>query len=504
MKKAEKSLFERIASKIPDPIVLFLMMYVVLFVVTVFAGGMSFSLPGVDSASGERIEVVRHIRNMAEVANVQWIFDNAIIANWLAFAHGLVGILVVAMLGLGVAEGSGMFSVFLKLAGGRVNRKLLPYVIVFAGILSNIAADAGYIVLIPLAAALYCAMGRNPLIGVAASFAGVSAGFGANIIPATTVDLLVGIPAKDFAVSQGVPWVSYLGSALNEATMDYFYTCSLVFVFTFLGGWITNRFVAPKLDKLSWTVPEDAEGGSIGVSREEVRDLKWAGLGLLLALGVICFFAFGPLKGHFARNIIIFVSFAFFMSGLFYGIKRGRFRSAQDVISSMVKQVKELAYMLVLTFFCFNFLALMTYSGMGSYITYCGVKSIATMNLESSPVLLLVVFIAMCSFVNLFVASLSAKWLMLGPIFIPMLYHVNPSLTPEVVCAAYRTADPCTNIVTPVMTYVGVILLFCRRYVPRFTIGDLLLMMVPYSAAFLAVSTTLLIAWFKLGLPFGF
>jgi aminobenzoyl-glutamate transport protein len=198
-------------------------------------------------------------------------------------------------------------------------------------------------------------MGRNPLIGVTASFAGVSAGFGANIIPATTVDLLVGIPAKDFAVSQGVPWVSYLGSALNEATMDYFYTCSLVFVFTFLGGWITNRFVAPKLDKLSWTVPEDAEGGSIGVSREEVRDLKWAGSGLLLALGVICFFAFGPLKGHFARNIIIFVSFAFFMSGLFYGIKRGKFRSAQDVISSMVKQVKELAYMLVLTFFCFNF-----------------------------------------------------------------------------------------------------------------------------------------------------
>ena len=284
MEKTNKNFFERIASKIPDPVILFLMMYAVLFIVTVFAGGMSFSLPGVDPASGERIEVVRHIRNMAETANVQWIFDNAIVANWLAFAHGLVGILVVAMLGLGVAEGSGMFSVLLKLAGERVNGKLLPYVIVFAGILSNIAADAGYIVLIPLAAALYCAMGRNPLIGVAASFAGVSAGFGANVIPATTSDLLIGIPAKDFAVSQGVPWVSYLGSPLNEATMDYFYTCSLVFVFTLLGGWITNRFVAPKLDKIPWTVPEDAAGATIGVSREEVRDLKWAGLGLLLAL----------------------------------------------------------------------------------------------------------------------------------------------------------------------------------------------------------------------------
>jgi aminobenzoyl-glutamate transport protein len=192
------------------------------------------------------------------------------------------------------------------------------------------------------------------------------------------------------------------------------------------------------------------------------------------------------------------------MSGLFYGVKRGKFRSAQDVVSAMVKQVKELSYMLVLTFFCFNFLAAMTYSGVGAYITYCGVKAIMMMNLESSPVLLLVAFIAMGSFVNLFVASLSAKWLMLGPIFIPMLYHVNSSLTPEVVCAAYRTADPCTNIVTPVMTYVGVILLYCRRYVPNFAVGNLLFMMVPYSAVFLVVATTVMIAWFKLGIPFGF
>ena len=167
MKKAEKSFIERIASKIPDPVVLFLIMYAVLFVATVFAGGLSFSLPGVDRASGASVETVRHIRSMAEIASVQWIFDNAIVTNWLAYANGLVGILVVAMLGLGVAEASGMFSVLLKLAGVRVNQRLLPYVIVFLGILSNIAADAGYIVLIPLAGALYCALGRNPLIGVA-------------------------------------------------------------------------------------------------------------------------------------------------------------------------------------------------------------------------------------------------------------------------------------------------------------------------------------------------
>ncbi len=500
----KKTWLERMASKVPDPVVLFLLMYAGLFIATMLVGGTTFALPGVDPTTGSTIQIERTIRNMSEAVNLQWIFDNAIIGNYLAYAHGLIGILVVAMLGIGTAEGSGLFSVLLKLAGSKVNERVLPYVIVFAGVLSNIAADAGYVVLIPLAAALYCAMGRNPLIGVAASFAGVSAGFGANIIPATTSDLLIGLPTKDFALAQGVPWMSRLGVPLNEATMDYFYTCSLVFVFTFLGGWITNKFIAPKLEKLSWRVPEEMAGEKFGVSREEVRDLKWAALGLLAAACAILPLAFGPLKGHFAKNVILFVSFAFFMAGLFYGVKRGKYRAAQDVVAAMTKQVKDLGYMFVLTFFCFNFLALLTYSGVGAYITYAGVRAILALKLESSLELLLVSFILMGSFVNLFVASLSAKWLMLGPIFIPMLYHVNQSLTPEVVCAAYRTADPCTNIITPVMTYAGVILIFCRRYRPQFTIGDLSLMMMPYASIFLGVATLLLLVWFKIGLPFGF
>jgi aminobenzoyl-glutamate transport protein len=176
----------------------------------------------------------------------------------------------------------------------------------------------------------------------------------------------------------------------------------------------------------------------------------------------------------------------------------------QEVVGAMVKQVKEMAYMLVLTFFCFNFLALMTHSGAGAWITYAGVKALVAAHLESSPVLVLVAFILMSSVINLFIASLSAKWLMLGPVFIPMLYHVNSQLTPEVVLAAYRTADPCTNIVTPVMTYAGVILLYCRRYRPDFTLGELGLLMAPYAGIFLAVTTCVMLLWFKLGIPFGF
>ena len=500
----KKSALERVAAKIPDPVMLFIGMYVLLFICTVFAGGARFALPGIDPVTKEAVQVVREIKNMATAENICWIFDNAIVTNWLAFAKGLIGILLVAMMGIGIAEGSGLFSVFLKLTGRHVNEKLIPYVIVFAGVISNIASDAGYVVLIPLAAALYCAMGKNPLIGVAASFAGVSAGFGANLVPATTSDILVGVPTKEFAVSQGVPWISYLGTELHETTMDYFYTCSLVFVFTFLGGWITNRFIAPKFSKMKWIVPEGEAGGGFDVSDEEVRDLRWALLGLLAAFAVMAFFAFGPLKGHFASNIVIFVSMGFAFTGLFYGARRGRFRSVSDVVAAMTKSVKGMGYMLVLTFFCFNFLALLKYSEAGSYITFAGVKAILALHLESYPVLLLVAFIAMGSVINLFMASLSAKWMMLGPIFIPMLYHVNNALTPEVVAAAYRTSDPCTNVLSPVMTYAGLILLFCRKYRPQFTIGDLMLMMAPYAGIFLGVSTLFMLLWFKLGLPFGF
>jgi aminobenzoyl-glutamate transport protein len=503
-KMEEKTTLERLAAKVPDPVALFVGLYIILLIATFWAGGTTFSLPGIDSATGARTEVVHTIRNMASVEGLRWIFDNAIVDNWLAYARGLTGILLVAMMGIGVAEGSGLFTVLLKLAGRHVSERILPYVIVFAGIMSNIASDAGYIVLIPLAAALYCAIGRHPLIGVAASFAGVSAGFGAHIIPATTHDLLVGVPAKEFALSQCVPWRSYLGLPLHEATMDYFYTSTLVFVFTFLGGWITNRFIAPRLDRRAWSVPADAAAGSFALAPDEVRDLRWALAGLLTALAVTAFFGFGPLKGHFARNIILFVAFTFFMTGLFYGIRRGRFRSVESVVAAKSNQVKEMAYMLVMTFFCFNFLALLTYSGVGSFITYAGVKALLAAQLASSPVLILLAFVLMVSVINLFVASLTAKWLMLGPIFIPMLYHVNPSLTPEVVLAAYRTADPCTNIITPVMAYAGVILLYCRRYRPDFTLGELGLMMLPYAGIFLAVATCLLLVWFKLGLPFGF
>jgi aminobenzoyl-glutamate transport protein len=170
----------------------------------------------------------------------------------------------------------------------------------------------------------------------------------------------------------------------------------------------------------------------------------------------------------------------------------------------MVAQMNTMGYVLVLTFFCYNFLGLLGYSGLGTYITYLGASFLTSLGLQEFPILLIIGFIFTTAVINLVVGGLTSKWMLLGPIFIPMLYQVNPQMTPDLVAAAFRVADSSTNIITPMMTYAGVILAFMRKYKSDLTFGDLIIMMVPYSVAFMLVWTALLIGFFAFGVPLGF
>ncbi|WP_240478191.1 AbgT family transporter [Vibrio neptunius] len=163
-----------------------------------------------------------------------------------------------------------------------------------------------------------------------------------------------------------------------------------------------------------------------------------------------------------------------------------------------------LCYMLVLTFFCYNFLALLSYSGLGTYVTYLGASTLQAMGLQQYPALMLIGFIITTALINLLVGGLTSKWMLLGPIFVPMLYQVNPNMTPDLVSAAYRIADSSTNIITPMMSYAGVVLAFMRKYKPELSFGDVIGMMVPYSLAFLTVWTGVLLIFFGFSLPLGF
>ena len=503
------SLIEKIGKKIPDPVIIFAIFYVIVLATSFFLGGKTF-----ETMAGDGSYTTNTILNMLEPENVQWIFSNALLNNWLAYGGGVLGTILVVMLGVGLAEESGLLSILIKKVGLKVSDKMLPVVLVFLGIMSSIATDAGYVILIPLAGLLYAGLKKNPLIGMAAAFAGVSAGFSANLIPATPIDIIVGNNAKIFAEGQGVPFVNAAGQALNPATMHYYFVVASTFLLAIIGAFITIKVIKPKLEKESYIIPEDMNLDDFTVKKEENKALKFAGLGFLIAVLCVLGLYFGPLKTFIAEdgskvtpfmdNIILIITFLFFMPGVFYGVKVGKFNNANDVVKGMSKQMGSMGSVLVLTFFSYNFLALLTKSGLGTYITYLGGNFLKNMNLSEYPILLIIGFIIITAIINLFVGGLTSKWMLLGPIFLPMLYQVNSNMTPEVVAAAYRVADSSTNIITPLMSYAGIILVFMRKYKPEYTIGDMISLMMPYSISFLVGWTILLLGFFAFGIPFGF
>ena len=504
------SLIEKIGKKIPDPVIIFAIFYVVVLFATLFLGGKTF-----DVMNGDGSYTTHTILNMFEAENIRWIFSNALLTNWLAYGGGVLGTILIVMLGVGLAEESGLLSTIIKKVGLKVSDKMLPVVLVFLGIMSSIATDAGYVILIPLAGLLYVGLKKNPIIGMAAAFAGVSAGFSANLIPSTPIDIIIGNNAKIFAEGQGVPFVNAAGQALNAPTMNYFFILASTFLLATVGAFVTIKIIKPRLEKESYVVPEDMNLDDFTVKPIENKGLKFAGLGFLIAVLCCVGLYFGPLKTFidpetgskvtpFMDNIIILITFLFFLPGVFYGLKVGKFKSANDVVKGMGKQMGTMGSVLVLTFFSYNFLALLSKSGLGTYITYLGGSALKAINLSEYPILLIIGFIVITGLINLFVGGLTSKWMLLGPIFLPMLYQVNSNMTPEVVAAAYRVADSSTNIITPLMSYAGIILVFMRKYKPEYTIGDMIRLMMPYSICFIISWTILLLAFFAFGIPFGF
>jgi aminobenzoyl-glutamate transport protein len=500
---------ERVGHKIPDPVIIFMSFYPIAFMATVLLGGHTFETMG---AGGEPVSY--QILPMYQAEHVRWIFDNALVRNWLAFGNGVLAVILVVMLAIGVAENSGLFAALIKRAGTHIPQAWLPLLLMFLGITSSVATDAGYLVLIPLAGLLYAGLGRNPMIGMAAAFAGVSAGFSANLIPGTPIDVIIGMNAQVFAESQGVPFTTAEGTPLRPATMHYFFIATSTIVLAFTGAWVTRRFVEPKLENQPFELPPGLNRNEFEASSAERKGLRASGIGVVVALAAIAGLSLGPLGAYqdasgntvlpFLNNIILLISLFFVVVGLFFGFAAGTFRSVGDVVKAMVKQMNTMGYILVLTFFSYNFLGLLTYSGLGSYITYLGAEGLVALGLQRFPVLLLIGFVITTATINLFIGGLTSKWMLLGPIFVPMLYFVNPAMTPDLVAAAFRVADSSTNVITPMMIYSGVILAFMRKYRPGLGFGDMLLVMLPYSISFLIVWTALLVAFFVFGIPLGF
>lgn len=503
-------LIERIGKAIPDPMIIFAWLWVIFFALSVLLAGAEYQTRNPDGTTATAA-----VKSMATTENVRWIFDNMVLANFMSFGGGVLGIILLVSMAVGVAEHAGLLGALIKRAGAAIPERYLHISMMFLGIMSSLAVDAGYLILVPLAGLLYASLGKHPLVGMVAAFAGVSAGFSANLVPGTPIDVIMGVNAQAFAAAQGVPFVGANGQPINPATMNYYFFAASTFLLSFLGAWVTSRFVVPRMAKVPYEVPADINVGEFALTPEEKKGLRWAGLGLLASLAFYAALAFGPLATYtnpetgaevvpYLERLVIFVAITFLVCGAAFGYASGRMKTAMDLFNGMVSQMNTMGYIIVLSFFAYNALSLFNQSGLGALMTHHGAGLLIALRLDQATIPLLVGFVLLTATVNLLIAGLTSKWLLLGPLFVPMLYAVNPNFTPDVVTAAYRVADSSTNIITPMMIYMGIILAFMRRYVPRFTLGELIIAMFPFTVVFITVWTAFLVVWVALGIPLGF
>lgn len=482
---------ERIGNAIPNPAVLFIALAIltVLLSAVVSWSGTSVTHPG----TGEEIKAV----NLLTIDGLHKIIGG-LVTNFTHFAP--LGIVLVGVLGIAVAEASGLISALLRLLVLSAPKNALTAVIILAGVLSHVASDVGYVLMIPLGAMIFLAVGRHPLAGLAAAFAGVSGGFSANLLIVPTDALLGGI-------TQEAAKIIDTAYTVTPAANLYFMAASTVLVVV-LGTIITEKVVVPRLGEY--------KGSETAEKLEKLSALEWRGIrftaivaaifiGLIL-WGIVPEGGFlrdlktgTVLKSPLLSGVIVVVFFIGVVLGIAYGIGAKTFTKIDDVIRAMENSMKTMAVYIVLAFFAAQFVAFFGWTNLGVILAVEGAEFLKWLNL--SGVTLIVSFVLLSVILDLFIGSASAKWAVMAPIFVPMLMLLGYS--PELTQAAYRIGDSVCNIITPLMSYFPLIVAFAQKYDPKAGIGTIMSMMMPYSMTFLIGWTLFLVIWFWLGLPLG-
>lgn len=510
---------ERSGNKLPDPVFLFFYLIIALVIVSIIAdlAGVSAVHPtAIDESTGAlRVETAVSLLSPENIQRL-WVEMPKTFTHF----HPL-GYVLVVMLGAGVAERSGFFGAGMSKAVKSAPTALLTPVVALVAMLGNHAADAGYVVLIPLAGILFAAAGRHPLAGIAAAFAGVSGGFSANISPGQLDALLFGITEEAVNASALDPsWTTNIAG-------NWYFIAAMTFLYLPIIWFVTDRVIEPRLG--AWT------GGTQAIESESAQQatadepddalvskgLRHAGLAALFVVGLWVLMVFAPgtplideavceanpgaecsIHAQLAplyRSLVAAFFLLFLLTGWAYGRAVGAIKNHRDLVAMMSESMKDMGYYLVLAFAAAHFVAMFGWSNLGLISAVHGADAIKSTGLPLPLVLgLMVVFAGL---LNLFVGSASAKWALLAPILVPMLMLLG--ISPEGATAAYRVGDSATNIITPLMVYFPLILVFAQRWQKDFGIGSLTAMMVPYSIWLLISGIVLIVVWVYLGIPLG-
>lgn len=506
-KKSNKFLHtvEWLGNMLPHPVTLF-MIFIVLLLITSALGeyfGLAVADPRPEGAKGRAADGMIYVVSLLNAEGLSRILTN-LVKNFTNFAP--LGTVLVALLGVGIAEKAGLLSAVMRLLVTKSPRKLTTFTIVFAGILSNTASELGYVVLIPLAAIIFHSLGRHPLAGLAAAFAGVSGGYSANLLLGTIDPLLAGITQQ---AAQIIDPTYTVGPEAN-----WFFMAASTFMIAFIGYFITEKIVEPQLGPYNSHLSQEELDlqHSNEVSPLERKGLRYAGL-VFLILCVLLAWTVVPENGilrdpktglvtgsPFLKSIVAFIFILFAIPGTVYGIVTKSIRSEKDVVNAMAEAMSTLGLYLVIIFFASQFVAFFNWTNIGQYIAVKGANFLNEVGLHGG--ILFMGFILICAFINLMIGSASAQWAVTAPIFVPMLMLTGYS--PEIIQAAYRIGDSVTNIITPMMSYFGLIMATVLKYKKDAGVGTLVSMMLPYSAAFLVAWAAMFFIWvFVLGLPVG-
>ncbi|MCR9132096.1 MAG: AbgT family transporter [bacterium] len=493
---------EKSGNKLPDPAILFFYLMVFVWVLSALLAPIDFG--EVHPLTGDELRVNNLLTGTA-LAN----FFATMVSTFTGFAP--LGIVLVAMLGVGVAENSGWIDAGLKKLLNVTPKMLLTPMLILIAIVSHTAADAGYILVIPLGGVIFYAAGRHPLAGIAAAFAGVSGGFAANFIPSAIDPLIMSFTLEAARILD--PEI-----ALNPLNNIYFTGISSVLIVT-VGWFVTDKIVEPRLADTKVDGDEEEMPQMEEVSTKESRAF-WMGFGAML-LGVVGLIAWaipadsalrGPdmvdpelmsltsFNAPLMQAIVPLIFVFLLIPGVVYGIVSGKYSSSKDMIDNMTKSMQSMGYYIVMAFFCALFIDAFATSNIGLLVALKGAQFLQSLALPGQ--ITIVGIIILSASVNLLVGSASAKWALIAPIFVPMLMQLG--ISPDLTQAAYRVGDSVSNIITPLLPYFPLVVVFCQRYVKNTGIGTLISMMLPYSIIFGITWTIFLLVYWWIGIPLSF
>ncbi|MCG8416360.1 MAG: AbgT family transporter [Proteobacteria bacterium] len=497
-----RSLAERIlnwvevaGNRLPDPAVIFVIAMVMVWIVSALLDGYSFSVPAKDGVQTKTI-----ISQLSAVSLTEFFAD--MVHTFTGF-HPL-GVVLVALLGVGVAEASGFINASLKALLGVTPKSLLTPMLILVAIVSHTAADAGYVLVIPLGGVIFYAAGRHPLAGIAAAFAGVSGGFSANFIPSSIDPLLQGLTQEAAGILDPAREVNPL--------CNWWFTGASSLLIVGLGWFITDKIVEPRLSNTEID-GDPTDMPTMEAMSEAERRGMWAGL-ISMVVGIVVLVVIAvpgdsPLRtpegditafqAPLMKMIVPLIFLLFLIPGVVHGYVSGTFQSHRDVIMGMSKTMSTMGYYMVMAFFASLFIYSFGKSQIGALLAVEGANVLKALNLPGAVTLFGIILL--CAMVNLLVGSASAKWALLAPIFVPMLMQLG--ISPELTQAAYRVGDSTTNIITPLMPYFPLVVAFSQRYVTKTGIGTLAAAMLPYSVSFLFLWSLFLVLFWVTGIPLG-